>query len=164
MKEIKVKDFIFPDYKTIRDGFLVTAGTLDDFNTMTAGWGNFGVFWSKPSLIVFVKSCRYTYKFMNNNDYFTASFLKKGYKNAIKTCGTLHGNEVDKIQLSGLSPIAIGPSVSFTQAKTIVLCKKVYFSDINSENIRDPEVSSKFYEAKEYHRIYFGEIVKILEQ
>ena len=46
---------------------LVTAGTLEDFNTMTIGWGSMGTIWGPPHrgkqvLTVYVSPARYTHK------------------------------------------------------------------------------------------------------
>ena len=58
----------------IKDGCLLTSGNINDFNTMTIGWGMIGTIWRKKTFIVYVKPCRYTYQFMENNEYFTISF------------------------------------------------------------------------------------------
>ena len=63
----------------INNGCLVTAGKIDNFNTMTIGWGMIGTIWRKKTFIVYVKPCRYTYSFMENNEYFTISFYDKKY-------------------------------------------------------------------------------------
>ena len=43
---------------------LVTAGSLDDYNTMTISWGGLGTLWSRPVAAVYVKPIRYTYQFL----------------------------------------------------------------------------------------------------
>jgi len=37
------------------DCFLLTAGTPERWNTMTAGWGGLGVLWRKPVVFVYVR-------------------------------------------------------------------------------------------------------------
>ena len=59
---------------------LLCAGTKEKHNTMTISWGGMGTLWSKPVVTVYVKPCRYTYGFMNDNDYFTVSFTRKSTK------------------------------------------------------------------------------------
>ena len=59
---------------------LLCAGTKEKHNTMTISWGGMGTLWSKPVVTVYVKPCRYTYGFMNENDYFTVSFTRKSTK------------------------------------------------------------------------------------
>ncbi|MCK7537157.1 MAG: hypothetical protein MZV63_42425 [Marinilabiliales bacterium] len=48
------------------DWMLVTAGSSDKFNTMTANWGGAGYLWNKPVVFVFVRPERYTYEFIEN--------------------------------------------------------------------------------------------------
>ena len=48
---------------------LVTAGTLEDYNTMTISWGGLGTLWSRPVATVYVKPVRYTYHFLEKNDW-----------------------------------------------------------------------------------------------
>ena len=65
----------------IEEGCLITAGNINDYNTMTIGWGMKGIIWRRKTFIAYVKPCRYTYEFMEKNDYFTISFYEKDYKN-----------------------------------------------------------------------------------
>jgi hypothetical protein len=47
-----------------REWMLVTAGSPEKFNTMTASWGGAGFLWNRPVAFVFVRPERYTYEFM----------------------------------------------------------------------------------------------------
>ncbi len=42
---------------------LITAGTRERCNTMTASWGGLGVLWNKPVATVYIRPQRYTYRF-----------------------------------------------------------------------------------------------------
>ena len=44
--------------------YLLTAGTPEHYNTMTASWGAMGVIWGAPSFQCVVRTNRYTYQFM----------------------------------------------------------------------------------------------------
>ena len=48
-----------------KDWMLVTAGTLEDYNTMTASWGHMGIMWNLPIAIAWIRPQRYTYEFVN---------------------------------------------------------------------------------------------------
>ncbi|HOH18676.1 MAG TPA: flavin reductase family protein, partial [Bacilli bacterium] len=75
MKESK--DFQFTEnlFKNLgQDYALLTAGVENDFNTMTVGWATFGVIWGKNVITCYVRPSRFTYEFMEKNDYFTLSF------------------------------------------------------------------------------------------
>ena len=44
-----------------KEWMLITSGTIDRFNTMTASWGGIGWLWNKPVAYIFVRPDRYTY-------------------------------------------------------------------------------------------------------
>lgn len=75
---------------------LLSAGKKDSHNTMTISWGGMGTLWSKPVVTVYVKPCRYTYKFMNDNDFFTVSFYPEDRKEALMLMGSKSGRDIDK--------------------------------------------------------------------
>ena len=56
--------------------YLLTAGGLSDYNTMTASWGFMGEMWGKPSFLCGVRTNRHTLPFMEQNDCFSVSFLR----------------------------------------------------------------------------------------
>ena len=37
---------------------LITAGSPDNYNTMTASWGGLGMLWNKPVAFIFIKNGR----------------------------------------------------------------------------------------------------------
>ena len=43
---------------------LITAGTQDRCNTMTASWGGLGVLWNKNVATIYVRPQRYTFEFL----------------------------------------------------------------------------------------------------
>ena len=54
---------------------LVTAGTVERCNTMTASWGGLGVLWGKPVATVYIRPQRYTLEFVERENCFTLSFF-----------------------------------------------------------------------------------------
>ena len=57
-----------------KECFLVTAGSPASYNSMTAGWGGFGVLWGRDVASIYVRNTRYTYEFLEKEPYFTLSF------------------------------------------------------------------------------------------
>jgi len=145
-----------------QDWMLVTAGTLENFNTMTASWGALGVLWGKPIAVCFVRPSRYTFAFMEACEQFTLSFFDEKYRAALDFCGTHSGRNVDKAASTGLTPIA-APSgaIAFEQARLILACRKIYTQDIEPSRILDPSVLSS-YENSDYHRMFVGELIECL--
>ena len=141
---------------------LLTAGDFStgDFNTMTVGWGSLGTMWGKPFAQVVVRPVRYTYEFIERFDTFTLSAFEMRYRRALNLLGTQSGRDGDKIAEAGLTPI---PSMrvaapGFAEAELILECRKIYWDDIEPGHFLDPGIESN-YPQKDYHRIYFGEIL-----
>jgi flavin reductase (DIM6/NTAB) family NADH-FMN oxidoreductase RutF len=141
------------------DWFLLSAGSPGSFNTMTASWGGVGILWNKPVVFCFVRPQRYTYKFMESNELFTMSFFDESHRNALNLCGKVSGRDTDKMKATGLVPIpSPGNSIFYEQAKLMLECRKLYFSDINPENFLVEKINSN-YPKRDYHRMYIGEII-----
>ena len=149
---------------------LLTAGKKDDFNTMTISWGGLGTIWNKPIVTVYVRPNRYTYQFMENNEYFTISFYDDKYKKDLGILGSKSGRDIDKITLTSLTPDFLEDSVSFKEAKITIVCKKVYYQDLDINNIDTHSDSffekeiNRLYGNEPMHRMYFGEVVNIIDK
>lgn len=144
-----------------KDWMLITAGTPDGFNTMTASWGGLGVLWDKKVGFSVVRPTRYTYSFLEKSDVYTLSFFSGRYRKALMLCGTKSGREIDKVRETGLTPVFAGEAIFFQEARLVLECRKLYFQDIVPDNFRDAGLE-KFYPGRDYHRMYVGEIVRCL--
>ena len=144
-----------------RDWALVTAGTIDRFNTMTISWGGMGTLWSRPVATVYVKPCRYTHEFMENNDYFTVSFFPEKYREDLGVLGSKSGRDGDKVALTSLTPKAGEQWVSFEEAEHVLVCRKIYRQDLDLSAIPDWAVKAH-YRTEAPHTMYIGEVLKEL--
>ena len=141
---------------------LITAGTPEHFNTMTASWGSMGELWFKPVCFCFVRPQRYTYEFMEKNEAFTLSFFDEKYKSQLNFCGSRSGRETDKVDECGFTPAqAQNGSVFFEEARLVLECRKIYFQDLEPANFLDDAIM-KNYPQKDFHRMYIGEITRVL--
>ena len=143
---------------------LLTSGDhkSKEYNTMTVGWGSIGTMWNKPFVQVVVRPTRFTYEFMEKYDTFTLTAFPDKYKDQLKYLGTVSGRDEDKILKSGLTVISSEKinAPGFDEAELIIECKKIYWDDLRSENFIDGRIEESYPE-KDYHRIYFGEILSI---
>jgi flavin reductase (DIM6/NTAB) family NADH-FMN oxidoreductase RutF len=141
---------------------LITSGTLADYNTMTASWGHLGIIWGEPSVQCVVRTSRYTFNYLEKNDTFTLSFFDKQYKPALQFCGTRSGRDCDKAAETGLTPMEIDGSVSFKEARLILVCRKVYAGLYKEENFCDKEALEKWYSnGNAMHKEYIGAITAV---
>jgi flavin reductase (DIM6/NTAB) family NADH-FMN oxidoreductase RutF len=143
---------------------LLTSGdyTKGEFNTMTIGWGAIGTMWSRPFVFVAVRHSRYTYKFMQKFDSFTVSAFPREFHKALSYLGSHSGRDGDKISKSGLTPepsIAVS-APSFREAEIVIECQKIYADDLNPVHFLDETIYNN-YPNRDFHRIYYGEILHV---
>ncbi|MCC0635385.1 flavin reductase [Clostridioides sp. ES-S-0001-02] len=162
-KEVKIEELQFNPFTKIgKEWLLITAGSSDKFNTMTASWGGVGVYWSKNVVTTYIRPQRYTKEFVDNNDTFTIAFFDEKYREALNICGTISGRDTNKVEKAGLTPYFIDDTVAFEEANMIMVCKKLYHDTMPPENFDAKENDEKWYPKKDYHTMYISEVVKVL--
>lgn len=145
-----------------RQWMLVTAGTKERCNTMTASWGGLGVLWGRPSATAYIRPQRYTKEFLDRNEYFTLSFLPEEQRGALNLCGSKSGREVDKVKECGFTVLTgAGGAPYFDQAETVLVCRKRFVQPMDEAAIPQ-DVKEAFYAQKDYHYLYIGEIAEVL--
>jgi flavin reductase (DIM6/NTAB) family NADH-FMN oxidoreductase RutF len=148
----------FNPFERIDSGCLITAGTIDDFNTMTISWGFTGIMWTKDVFNTVIRPNRYTYEFAKKHEIFTVSFLSgDDAKKTLAYCGSHSGRDVDKCKETGLSPVEIDGGVTFSQASLVFVCKKVYMKEMDIDAI-SPDCR-KYLGSDPVHTEFIGEII-----
>ena len=159
MKDLNYREMAPQFLKQVEEGaFLVVKGK-DRVNIMTIGWAMVGVVWRRPILMVAVRTSRFTHGIIEGADSFTVSAPTGDMKKEINFCGSKSGRDLDKFKECRLSttkakkvstPILIIPGYHFE-------CR------ITHKTPMDPKILSadleKLYPAKDYHTLYFGEIL-----
>lgn len=143
---------------------LITAGTADKCNTMTASWGGLGVIWGAPAATCYIRPQRYTKEFVDREEYFTLSFFPEEYRKQLSLCGSKSGREVDKVKECGFTvKTAACGAPYFEEAELVLVCRKRFAQDMNPDNIPE-EIKEKWYPEKGYHTLYIGHIVEVLQK
>ncbi len=140
---------------------LITAGNEEAANTMTASWGGLGVLWNKPVAFAFVRPTRYTYEFLEREDCFTLSFYEEEYRQALTLCGRTSGRDGDKIAAAGLTLRHDAEAPFFDEAQLVLVCRKIAIQDIDPAGFLDDSIHGHY--TDDYHRVYVGEIVRVLK-
>jgi len=156
-------DMLLKPFSTIgHDWMLITAGSgtaRDEWNTMTASWGSFGVFWNKRTVTCVIRPTRHTFQFVERESLVTFSFFDAEKKAALQVCGSTTGANTDKAEAAGITPILLEPgAVGFAEAKLNLVCRKLYTQDLDPTRFLDPSLD-KNYPEKDYHRMYVCEII-----
>lgn len=148
-----------------RQWMLVTAGTREKFNTMTASWGGVGWLWNRPVAFVFVRPERYTHEFLERESRLTLSFYGEEHRGILQFCGTKSGRDVDKAKETGLRPVALeSGAVTFEQARLTLDCRKLFKSPMAAADFVDKSVLGKFYSDRpggSLHDVYVAEIESV---
>jgi flavin reductase (DIM6/NTAB) family NADH-FMN oxidoreductase RutF len=150
--------------ESIKKGAFLTVKANDKLNTMTIGWATIGYIWQRPVFMIAVRDSRYTFKLLEQTDNYTVTIpAGDAFKDAVMFCGTKSGREFDKFKECKLavrqaqqvqSPIIDLPGIHYE-------CKIIYKSAMDN-NFMDNSLE-KLYPKKDYHTLYFGEIVACYE-
>ena len=161
VKEIKDNSVVlFAD-----DWAIITAGTSEHFNMMTASWGSMGNLWNKPVAVCFVRPQRYTFEFTEREPSYTLTFFDESYREQLQYLGTVSGRNEDKVKGSGLTPKVLpSGNISFEEARLIIECKKIYADFFAEESFIDTTIVPAVYPNKDFHRVYIGEITDVWEK
>lgn len=162
-KKIELTELTFNPFTKIgKEWTLITGGTPEKFNTMTASWGQMGVLWNRNVFTCYIRPNRYTYGFIEENDTFTASFLSEDYRKALSFCGSHSGRDCDKMAETGLSPVELDGAVGIEQSELILVCRKLYSYDLNESGfLTNDNIPAQFFGTDPYHRAYISEIIGV---
>lgn len=150
-----------------KDWMLITAGHGTErtaWNTMTASWGSFGVFWNKKTVTCVIRPTRHTFAFAERESLLTFSFFPPNLKKALQICGSTSGADTDKASAAGITPVLLEPgAIGFQEAALTLVTRKLYAQDITPKSFIDPDIE-KNYPEKDYHRMYICEILSVYEK
>lgn len=142
---------------------LITAGTKERCNTMTASWGGLGVLWGAPTATIYIRPQRYTKEFVDAQEYFTLSFFGEEYRGALKLCGTRSGRDTDKVKECGFTVAAAECGAPYLeQAELVLVCRKRMVVPMDPA-LMPEDVKEKWYKG-DWHTMYWGEVVEALEK
>lgn len=163
MKETDISEIKENVVKLIgKEWMLITAGTPENFNMMTASWGNIGVLWGKPVATIYVRPQRYTLEFIEREETFTLSFFAEQYRKALTVCGTKSGRDTDKVAASGLTPCTLDSgAITFEEARLVFKCRKLYKGKLCKDEFIDKAQYEKWYPEGDLHYVYIAEIEKV---
>lgn len=162
-QRIEAKDLTENVFSLISDKWmLITAGTAEHCNTMTASWGGLGVIWGAPSATCYIRPQRYTKEFVDREEYFTLAFFSEEWRKALALCGSKSGRDVDKVNECGFTvEEARCGAPYFQQADLVLVCRKRFVQPLDPDNMPQ-DVKERWYPERDYHIMYIAEIVEVL--
>ena len=168
MKEIPYSQLTMNPMTLIaKEWMLLTAGTKDrGYNTMTCSWGHLGSIWGHggglPTSVCYVRPQRYTKEFVDREELYTLCFFEDN-KKELAYLGSHSGRDGDKVAAVGLTPVFGDGYTWFAEASLVLVCRKLYRAPLVEEGFLDKTVVEDCYPERDFHDLYIGEIVKVLE-
>ena len=139
---------------TVRDG--------ERLNSMTVGWGGFGVMWGVPTIHFAVRPTRYTYELLKKGEACALSLLPVSMALSLSICGIRSGRDGDKHREAGLTPVEMPCGIwGISEAETVITAKKLYASPMRQEDFFDSGLIGRWYAHEPYHTLYFAAIESI---
>jgi len=147
-----------------RDGALLTS--LDPEgqpNTMAIGWGTIGLIWGKPIYVCLVRPSRYTYRCIEATGDFTVNIPYPEQSQKVLFCGTKSGRDYDKFAECGFTAVPADTIKSpyIEECGLVYECRVVHYNDVIPDHFVQ-EILDSAYPAGDFHRVYFGEILRTL--
>lgn len=147
-----------------KDWSVITAGA--PANSMIASFGGFGILFDKPVTWCFLRANRFTLEKARETGIYTMSYFPEQYRGEYIKFGQQSGRDSTKMQDSKLTPITTPDGFpTYAEAKLVIELKLIEVATVNSDDFLTQEgkdfVVGAYKELGEYHKIVFGEIVKV---
>ena len=129
-------------------------------NVMTIGWGTVGVIWRRPVFGVLVRPSRYTHDLLREAETFSVNVPDHDLEEALETCGSRTGREVDKFELGHLTAVKglLSGTTVVGEAKWFYECRILHRNDVEGASL-PREILNQYYPSSDFHTVYFGEIL-----
>ena len=143
-------------------GLLLVSGSSPP-NIMTVNWATVGYLWAKPVFMLPVRKTRHSYRLIDEGGVFTVNVPRKDLFNEIVKIAVISGRDVDKFNEFHLRPAKarhINPYI-VTDCGIHLECRVVYKSPIDPAFL-DNDIK-RVYDGRDYHDMFYAEILDIYE-
>jgi len=131
-------------------------------NPMTIGWGTVGVVWGRPIFTVLVRPSRYTYACIEHTNDFTVNLPREDDRESTALSGKTSGRDRDKLADLNWGTLP-SEAIETPVLEPCVLhyeCRVVQKTDVVPDAFFPP-IIGQFYPKGDFHRVYFGEILRV---
>ncbi|MGB9700470.1 MAG: flavin reductase family protein [Thermodesulfobacteriota bacterium] len=159
MKKVAEQEIMGPSIKQIPNGAFLAVQTKNKRNVMTIGWALFGYVWRRSMLMVAVRNSRFTHGLLEEANSFAVSVPSDPMEKELNFCGSKSGRHFDKFKECALQTIdtQIVDSPLLNIPGYHYQCRLIYKSPMDPRFL-DQDLMP-IYPAKDYHTLYFGEIL-----
>jgi flavin reductase (DIM6/NTAB) family NADH-FMN oxidoreductase RutF len=149
-----------------QDFTVITAGKESDFNSMTASYGGWGQLFDLSSTWCFLRANRYTLEYIKKEQSYTMTYFEDKYKDQVLYFGSKSGRDSDKMKNNPFTYVKTpSGNITYKEAKLVIECKLMEITTVNPSDFYLDKgkkfVEEAYEEAKEYHKLVFGEITHV---
>lgn len=149
-----------------KDFTVVTAGTEDHYNSMTASGGGLGVHLRKPATWLNLRADRYTLEMILQELTYTQSYFPDEYRKQIAFLGSKSGRDSEKMKEVELTSVRTpSGNMSFKEARLILECQLTQLTTANPDDFYTQEardfINEAYRDADHYRKLVFGEITRV---
>lgn len=140
-------------------GLFITCGK-EKPNIMSTHWGALGSFWNKQVFILPIRTGKLSHEIIDKTKSFAISVPKTDMSREIMLCDSMSGYSVNKFETLHLHPKRARkiPTYVLSECGLILECKVIYVASAGSGDYVDEKLRADYYDNKEFHSVYFGEI------
>ncbi|MCL1944413.1 MAG: flavin reductase [Firmicutes bacterium] len=144
-------------------GLFVTSGK-EQPNLMSTHWGSVGYFFNKWIFVLPVRNNKLSHEIIEKTQEFAVSVPYKDLRNTITKADITSGREGNKFVALHLHPLKCKSINSYVvgDCGLHLECKVIHTSNIARNNISE-EINEQLYINKDYHTMYYGEILSVYE-
>ena len=103
---------------------VITAGTVEHHNSMTASGGGMGILFKRPVTWCVFRSDRYTLELIRKEKSYTLSYFSDEYKKEVMYLGSKSGRDSNKMEKVELTSIQTpNGNITYKEAELIIECK-----------------------------------------
>ena len=145
---------------------VVTAGTKEHYNSMTASGGGMGLHFRKPATWCLFASCRYTLALIQKEQAYTLSYFPDEYRKQVLFLGSKSGRDSGKMKEVELTAVETPDgNIAFKEARLIIECQLTQITTPGIEDFYSQEakdyLSEAYTDAGEIRKYVFGEITHV---
>jgi flavin reductase (DIM6/NTAB) family NADH-FMN oxidoreductase RutF len=146
---------------------VVTVGSEDNYNSMTASGGGMVTLFRKPHTMLIFPLNRYTLELIEKEQTYTMSYFPDEYKEQVMFLGSKSGKDSEKMKEVELTKVRLpSGNISFKEARLIIECKltqitvPIFPDDFYSQEAKD-YLSEPYKDPNEHRKYVFGEITNV---
>jgi flavin reductase (DIM6/NTAB) family NADH-FMN oxidoreductase RutF len=145
---------------------VITAGTGEDYNSMTASFGGWGILFNAPTTWCFLRASRYTLEYIRRERRYTMTYFDEPYRDQVMLFGTLSGRDSDKMKRHALTAVKTpAGNIAYKEARLIIECELTGITTVQPGDFYTEEgrsfIVTAYEEVKEYHKLVFGKITSV---